>query len=130
MLTLSRTNFPGLGKELLTSLQWRVRRAQIVFVSSASNQQAGTVASIITSHDFPVLDSQSRISSSAGIIKPVSSSWKSNTLGAQVDWRNSDAAGALLHFAHAGVVGATATTPVILGILEVDVTFEFRGSTV
>jgi hypothetical protein len=77
---------------------------------------------------MPSITTRSAIISSGGVLKPVSSSFRSSSLGAQEPWILSTASGALLHWEFAGVVGAT--DAVVLGALEVIITFEFRGSTV
>jgi hypothetical protein len=83
---------------------------------------------VATAADMPPITTRSAIISSGGVLKPVSSSFRSNSLGAQEPWILSTASGALLHWEFAGVVGAT--NSMVLGVLEVVITFEFRGSTV
>lgn len=129
-IALDRAQFPGLSRELTTALQWRVRRAQAVFISGTSSQQAGTYAMVLTPPDFPNILTRSAITSSGGVCKAVSTqTFRSNTLGAQQPWLSASASGAKLHVEYSGVVGA-APAGLVVGALEVVVTFEFRGSTV
>jgi hypothetical protein len=123
--------FPGLARELTTALEWRVRRAQVLYVSSASSQQAGTICAVVTPASMPDIPSRSAIISSGGVLKPVSTpSFRTNTLGAQTDWISAASDGAKVHWEFAGVIGAAQNNPVTMGTVELSITFELRGSTV
>lgn len=123
--------FPALGRELVNVLQWRIKRAQASYVSICAADNYGAVAMLLCHNDMAGPNSQNTIVSSGGVLGPLYSSrrLRSNTIGAASEWVSSSAMAAFLSFSWTGAGPvAVDNSPLVAGYIEIDVTFEVRGS--